>query len=145
MKKFPVEFCDESECLVLDAFLVEQIYQFNAKTTGYRDALLLGGRLRDEAGEIVAAFNGHTWGACCVIAHLWVHEARRGDGLGRALLQAAEAEASRRGCEQVVLLTHSFQAPAFYERHGYARQAVIHGWPKGHADIVYLKRLAAGV
>jgi ribosomal protein S18 acetylase RimI-like enzyme len=76
-----------------------------------------------------------------VVAHLWVAEAERGRGLGRALLQAAEAEAARRGCEQILVSTHSFQAPAFYERLGYQRQAMVPGQPKGHANIVYLKRL----
>ena len=64
-----------------------------------------------------------------------------GKALGKALLQAAESEAVRRGCEQVVLLTHSFQAPKFYERLGYNRKYAIEGRPKGHADIVYVKRL----
>jgi len=77
-----------------------------------------------------------------VIAHLWVHEAHRRRGLGRELLQAAEAEAGRRGCEQVVLSTHSFQAPEFYERLGYVKRAVIADWPKGYSDIVYVKRLS---
>ena len=108
-----VELCEERERQQLEAFLVERIYEFNARATGYFDGRLIGGRVRDEAGEVIGAFNGHTWGGCCVIAHLWVHESHRRRGLGRTLLQAAEAEAARRGCEQVVLSTHSFQAPAF--------------------------------
>jgi GNAT superfamily N-acetyltransferase len=136
-----IELCDESECQELSAFLVERIYEFNARATGYFDGRLLGGRLRNDAGEVIAAFNGHTWGGCCVVAHLWVAEAERGRGLGRALLQAAEAEAARRRCEQILVSTHSFQAPAFYERLGYQRQAMVPGQPKGHANIVYLKRL----
>ena len=136
-----VEFVDDQECPELEAFLVDRIYEFNVLATGYVDGRLVGGRLRNEAGEVIAAFNGHTWGGCCVVVHLWVHEGWRGRGLGRALMQVAEAEAVRRGCEQVVLSTHSFQAPAFYERLGYARRAVIPGQPKGHADIIYVKRL----
>ena len=132
---------DERECERLEAFLVERIYEFNAQATGYFDGRLIGGRLRDEAGEIVAAVNGHTWGGCCVVAHLWVHELHRGRGLGRLLLQAIEAEASQRGCEQMVLSTHSFQAPAFYERLGYRKHAVVRGHPKGHASIAYVKQL----
>ena len=135
----PIELCDESECHELEAFLVERIYEFNAQATGYFDGKLVGGRLRSESGEVIAAFNGHAWGGCCVVAHLWVHESQRGRGLGRALVQAAEAEARRRGCEQVVLSTHSFQAPAFYERLGYEKLAVIRGQPKGHANVVYGK------
>ncbi len=68
-------------------------------------------------------------------------ESRRGQGLGRTLLEAAKAEAVRRGCIQIVLLTHSFQAPAFYERLGYVKQATIPNYPDGHAQFVYLKRL----
>ena len=136
-----VELCGEAQCAQLEAFLIERIYAFNAQATGYFDARLLGGCVRDEAGELVGAFNGHTWGGCCVIAHVWVRSSHRRHGLGRKLLRAAEEEAMRRGCEQVVLSTHSFQAPAFYERLGYERQAVIAGQPKGHADFVYVKRL----
>ena len=139
--KAPVEICDEGECDALAALLVERIYEFNSKATGYFDGQLLGGRLRNDQGEIIAAFNGHTWGGCCVIAHLWVHESARGRGIGRALLHAAEQEARRRGCEQVVLSTHSFQAPAFYRRLGYEKQAEIRDDPKGYASIVYAKRL----
>lgn len=139
--KLSLEFCDETDCQTLEAFLVERVYEFNAQATGYSDAQLLGACLRDEAGKVIAGFNGHTWGGCCVIAHLWVHAAHRRHGLGRELLQAAEAEAARRGCAQVVLATHSFQAPEFYERLGYEKRAVIPDWPREHSEIVYLKRL----
>jgi alkanesulfonate monooxygenase SsuD/methylene tetrahydromethanopterin reductase-like flavin-dependent oxidoreductase (luciferase family) len=53
------------------------------------------------------------------------------------------AEAVARGCAQVVLATHSFQAPGFYERMGYERQYTIQGRPKGYADIIYAKVLQA--
>jgi hypothetical protein len=46
-----------------------------------------------------------------------------------------------RGCVQVVLATHDFQAPGFYERMGYERKFAIEGSPKGHVDIVYVKML----
>ena len=136
-----VEICEEDEVPALEAFLVERIYAFNAHATGYFDGKRVGGRLQDDSGEVIGAFTGHTWGGCCVIAHLWVHESRWRRGLGRALMQAAETQAARRGCELVVLTTHDFQAPRFYERLGYERRAVIRDWPKGYADLVYMKRL----
>ena len=120
---------------------MDRVYEFNARATGYFDGRLVGGRMLGDSGEIVAAFSGHTWGGCCVITNLWVQESLRGSGLGRALLEAAEAEAMRRDCAQVVLSTHSFQAPTFYERLGYQRHAVVQGWPKGYSGIIYLKRL----
>jgi ribosomal protein S18 acetylase RimI-like enzyme len=141
MNTLRIELCSEESCDELQAFLVERIYEFNEQSTGYFDGKLLGGRLRSETGETIGAFNGHTWGRCCVIDHLWVNQFYRGRGHGQALLNAAESEAVRRGCEQVVLATHSFQAPAFYERFGYERRAIIEGRPKGHAYIIYAKRL----
>jgi GNAT superfamily N-acetyltransferase len=136
-----MELHDEARCREIDAFLADRIYEFNVQATGYADGKLLAATIQDDAGDIMAGINGYTWGGCCEITHVWVHERYRGHGLGRALLQAAESEAVRRGCEQVVLLTHSFQAPQFYEHLGYTRKYDIEGRPRGHADIVYIKRL----
>lgn len=132
---------DEAECQELGAFLADRIYEFNAQATGYFDGMLLAGCVRSEAGEIVAGFDGHTWGGCCVLAHLWVHERCRGQGLGTLLLRSAEAGAVARGCVQIVLATHSFQAPGFYERMGYERKYATQGRPKGHADVIFVKVL----
>lgn len=130
---------DDAECQELGAFLADRIYEFNANATGYVDGRLLAGCVRTAAGDIIAGFNGHTWGGCCELSQLWVHERHRGRGLGTLLLRSAEAEAVARGCVQVVLTTHSFQAPGFYERMGYESKYAIDGRPKGHADIIYVK------
>jgi ribosomal protein S18 acetylase RimI-like enzyme len=136
-----VALLDEPQCQELEAFLADRIYEFNAKATGYADGRLLAGRIRDDAGEVIAGFSGHTWGGCCEISHVWVHERHRGRGLGTALLRVAEAQARQRGCEQLVVMTHSFQAPGFYERLGYQRRYAIQGRPKGHSNIVFVKPL----
>ena len=136
-----VVLLDDAQCQELDAFLVERIYEFNSKATGYFDGRLLGASVQNEAGEVIAGFSGHTWGGCAKISNLWVSEHHRGHALGKTLLQAAEAEAVRRGCTQVVLTTHSFQAPGFYERLGYERKYAIEGRPKGHSNIVLVKSL----
>jgi len=132
---------DDADCEKLGSFLADRIYEFNANATGYFDGRLIGGCIRNNAGDVVAGFNGHTWGGCCELSHVWVDERYRGQGLGAVLLRSAEAEATARGCEQVVLATHSFQAPGFYERMGYERKYVIEGRPKGFADIIYVKAL----
>ena len=139
-----VALLDEVQCRELEAFLVDRIYEFNCARTGYSDGKLLGASLRNEAGEIVAGLSGHTWGGCCAISCLWVSEHHRGQGLGRTILAAAEAQAVRRGCLQVVLMTHSFQAPDFYARLGYERKYAIAGLPKDHFDIVFVKSLEGG-
>ena len=102
---------------------------------------MIAGFVRSDTGEVIAGFNGHTWGGCCEIAHVWVHERYRGQGIGTLLLRSAEAEALARGCARIVLATHSFQAPGFYERLGYERKYAIEGRPLGHANIIYGKVL----
>lgn len=132
---------DEAQCQELESLLVQRIYEFNSAATGFFDGRLLGGSVRNDSGEVIAGICGHTWGGCCEISHVWVHQQYRGQGLGRALLQFAEAQALRCHCAQVVLTTHSFQAPEFYEHLGYERKYTIEGRPKGHSNIVYIKTL----
>ena len=141
MRLKAVELHDESRYQDIDSFLVDRIYEFNAKATGYADARVFAGTIRDDAGEIIAGVNGYTWGGCCELTHVWVHDGHRGQGLGKALVRAAEAVAVDRGCGQVVLMTHSFQAPQFYEHLGYERKYAIQDRPRGYSDIVYVKRL----
>jgi ribosomal protein S18 acetylase RimI-like enzyme len=139
MNPYIIEQSSEAES-ELNSFLDERIYEFNVQSTGLRDGRLFSSVIKDESGNVIAAINGHTWGGCCHIVHLWVHESKRRHGIGRALLQLAEKEAIGRGCTQALVFTHSFQAPAFYERLGYLRQASIPDYPKGHAQHVYLKQ-----
>lgn len=130
---------NDADCEEIDAFLADRIYEFNAKATGYFDGMLLAGCIRNDAGEIIAGFNGHTWGGCCELSHVWVDERYRHRGLGTLLLSSAETEAVARGCAQLILTTHDFQSPGFYERMGYERKYTIEGRPRGHANIVYVK------
>jgi GNAT superfamily N-acetyltransferase len=115
---------------------------FNAIETGIADARSLSIIMRHPGGDLRAGLHGHTWGGTCQIRLLWVRAPCRLAGLGSALLKAAEKEARRRGCRQIMLSTHSFQAPGFYTRHGFEQVATIADNPLGHADILMLKRLA---
>jgi GNAT superfamily N-acetyltransferase len=119
--------------------LEQEINQFNYRTTGFYDGRSLAAFLRDESGALRAGLAGHTWGGCCEVRFLFVRESERRTGLGTALLRAAEHEARARGCDQVVLSTHSFQAPAFYLRRGYVEAGRAPGYPRGHAQI-YLRK-----
>jgi ribosomal protein S18 acetylase RimI-like enzyme len=56
-------------------------------------------------------------------------------------MKEAEAEAVRRGCRQLVLTTHSFQAPRFYEELGFIVVAEVPEYPRGHSQIVLRKLL----
>ena len=98
-----VQFYDETECLEVEAFLVERIYEFNARATGFYDGRLLWRRHPGRIGPFDCSLQWSHVGQ--LLRHCPPMGARvpSGPGFGRALLQAAETEAVRRGCEQIVL------------------------------------------
>jgi GNAT superfamily N-acetyltransferase len=122
-------------------FLEDRLYEFNVAATGIADGRALAVLVRDDDGQIVAGACGHTWGGCCEIRQVWVKESLRHRGLGRALMDAAEGEARRRGCAQMLLTTHSFQAPRFYERLGFHVIASTTDYPQGHQQLLFRKLL----
>jgi GNAT superfamily N-acetyltransferase len=126
-------------------FLESRLYDFNSQATGIADALGLAIFGRDTHGEVIAGLCGHTWGGCCEIRQLWVHESYRGQGIGRRLLELAETEARRRGCFQIVLATHSFQAPEFYRKHGFGIVDSLSDYPRGHQQLRLRKLLTESV
>ncbi len=122
-------------------FLDDRLYEFNAAATGLRDGRLLAIFVRNAERAIIGGLYGWTWGGCCEIKTLWVHEEWRGRGLGTKLLAAAENEAIARGASQLVLDTHSFQAPRFYQRLGFEAVGSLSGCPTGHEKIYMRKAL----
>jgi ribosomal protein S18 acetylase RimI-like enzyme len=122
-------------------FLEDRLYEFNSQATGIFGALSISVVGRDAQGEIVAGLCGHTWGRCCEIRQVWVHEKHRGQGLGRRLLELTETEARRRECFQIVLSTYSFQAPEFYRKLGFEIVASLHDYPLGHQHLQLRKFL----
>jgi GNAT superfamily N-acetyltransferase len=122
-------------------YLENKINAHNMAATG----VPFGGRLacfaRDATGQMVAGISGYTWGDCCKIEFLWVHENSRGQRMGTRLLEAAEAEALRRGCRQMVLDSYSFQAPDFYRKKGYVDIGTVEGFPAGHQQYYFTKAL----
>ncbi|PZR98754.1 MAG: N-acetyltransferase [Candidatus Nephthysia bennettiae] len=122
-------------------YLDERIYEYNVATTGITDGRLMLFTVRDEQEHVIAGLSGWSWGGCMEIEYLWVREQWRGKGLGAQLLAAAEAEGIARGCTQVVIDTHSFQAPEFYKKHGYEVYGAVDNYPRGFAHIHLKKEL----
>ena len=125
---------------VLDA----HIYTFNVEATGLDDGRGLTLRAEDAAGGLAAGLSGWTWGRCGYVDVLWVAPEHRGQGLGTRLMDAAEAEASARGCTRMVLSTHTFQAPDFYRRRGYVETGRTPDYPEGHGQVHLTKPLGDG-
>ena len=124
-------------------YLEDRLQEFNSRATGMRDGEWLAIFVKDERGRIVAGICGNTWGGGCEIRQLWVEESRRRQGLGSRLLDAAEQEARRRGCRQIVLTTFTFQAPAFYAKRGFEVLCAVDDFPRGHQNLFLRKRLSA--
>jgi GNAT superfamily N-acetyltransferase len=72
---------------------------------------------------------------------LWVHPDHRKDGWGGNILAAAEEEARQRGCDRARVSSFTFQAPGFYQKHGYAETGRTPGIPGGAEDVHMFKRL----
>jgi GNAT superfamily N-acetyltransferase len=125
----------------LQSELSDRIDEFNIRATGFDDGRWLLAAQRDPDGLLEAGLAGWTWGGCGFIQYLWVRDDLRGTGVGGRLLAAVEDEAKARGCAQIVVSSHSFQAPDFYVRQGYREYGRIEGYPRGHAEVHLVKEL----
>lgn len=125
----------------LDARLSKELDAFNLAATAGHEQSEFTVRITDARVGLVAGLSGWSWGDRAGIEMTWVREDSRGGGWGARLLAAAEAEARRRGCRTILVSSFTFQAPAFYARHGYAETARVPGFPGGHEDVYFLKRL----
>jgi GNAT superfamily N-acetyltransferase len=138
-----VELQVEDEPLPADvALLTDRLYRHNATVTGWDNGRWLTIFVRDDAGDIVAGLHGWTWGHTGFVQTLWVREDLRRAGLGARLLTAAEIEAVRRGCREMHLDTHSYQAPDFYRHRGYEVIGELPGWPDQTTRIFFRKTLS---
>jgi GNAT superfamily N-acetyltransferase len=123
------------------ALLAGRLHEFNVEATGHADGRRFAFSVRDDDGEVLAGLSGWTWGGCGYVDVLWVVERLRGQGIGDRLLATAEASAHDAGCDRMVLATHSFQAPAFYQGRGYRVVGTIDGYPRGHTQLQLVKHL----
>lgn len=95
---------------------------------------------RDEAGRLRAGLVGEVALDWLFVEKFWVDEALRGQGIGAALLAAAEAAARDLGAVGAHLYTSSFQAPEFYRKHGFREIGRLEGRPAGHDRFWFAKR-----
>jgi ribosomal protein S18 acetylase RimI-like enzyme len=121
-------------------FLEHQINHYNMVQTGAFDGRALTVFVRNEQQDIIAGIVGYTWAGMCEIQFLWVHPDVRKQGYGTRLLHLAEQEAQQRSCSIIILSTYSFQAPAFYQRHGYEVVGRIDDCPPNYTNY-YLKKI----
>jgi len=93
-------------------------------------------------GRAIGGLIGETQFAWLKIALMSVESSMRMQGVGRTIVETAEAEAFRRGCRYAYVDTMDYQAPNFYERLGYELAGRIDDWDShGHAKLFYTKAI----
>jgi GNAT superfamily N-acetyltransferase len=133
----PLEF-DPSPAPETRATLAREINDFNSQAFPYaptRFAFLS----RDEAGALQAGVMGTMSWEWLFVEAVWVSEALRGRGVGRALMAAAERHARASGCHSVWLDT--FRAEPFYLGLGYETFGVLDDYPPGQRRAFMRKAL----
>jgi predicted N-acetyltransferase YhbS len=124
-----------------EAVVTGGLADYNRETFGRVDTSTLDVLVRDGDGQIVGGLLGRSsLGLFCLDLFYLPPELRRG-GLGSQIIRLAEDEAKKRGCTSAFVYTVTFQAPDFYERHGYRRFGEIACPPDGATRIFLVKTL----
>ncbi len=97
--------------------------------------------VEEDNGELMAGLVAETFGNWLEIEYLFVKEDLRGQGIGSQLLQQAESEAKKRNCRFAFVNTFQFQAPDFYQKHGYKEVFTLKDYPYDGQRHYYQKDL----
>ena len=140
---------DEAYCIVTvdepeqsaRGVIGQGIRDYSERQAGYDKHQRLCFALYAPDQVIVGGLIGATYWEWLYIDLLWVKQELRGRGYGHRLLTLAEDEARQRGARNAYLDTFSFQAPDFYERHGYRVFGKLRDFPPGHQRYFLTKQL----
>ena len=121
--------------------IYEGLLKYNLERLEDKSPKDLGIYARDTAGNIVAGLTGATHGNWLTVKFLWVSELLRGQNIGSEILMQAEQTARERGCKYAFLDTFSFQAPLFYQKHGYQEAFVLEEYPLTGKRYYFTKNL----
>jgi GNAT superfamily N-acetyltransferase len=117
------------------------LYAYNLAATDLAEYHPVVFCLRDDTEAFHGGVSGYIWGGWLHVTMLWLDESLRGRGFGSALLEAAEQHARERSCGDAHVQTFDFQAPSFYQRHGYEVFGKLADCPRGHTSLFLRKRL----
>ena len=120
-------------------YIREALNQFNCAHVGDDGHTPLNLIEYDADGTIIGGLLGGTYWGWMYIDIFWVREDHRRQGIGSRLLTEAEKEAVRRGCHHVHVDTMSWQAPMFYQKHGYEVIGVLPDIPRGNQKYLLMK------
>ncbi len=122
-------------------FIKDELNKYNQMFAEPDNHKLLAVFLKDEAGKIKGGITGGTYWDWLYIDSLWIEELIRHKGYGKKLLEVAEKEAKKRGCNNAHLDTHDFQAVNFYQKNGYEICGQLDDLPVGYKRYLLKKKL----
>lgn len=96
---------------------------------------------KDSSGNVIGGIESHIDSNAVYVTALWVSLAARKQRIGSELLEKIEKEGKKRGCAYIKASTFAFQAPAFYEKHGYETVGILPDYVKEHATVLMRKSL----
>ncbi len=129
-----------TDVAVIDGGLAD----FNAEHSDYHDKRELAVLARDKAtGNTIGGLLGRTSLGLLFIDLVYLPPVLRGQDIGSRMLGMMEQEAARRGCRSATVMTISFQAPGFYERHGWREVGRVPCDPPGTFR-VFLSKMLSG-
>ena len=111
--------------------VLKGLVAYNTQKAGKMDFAPVSISLR-EKGKIVGGLVGEMFFGWMFVSLFWIDDKHRGKGFGQRLLEAAEAQARKKGVKNVYLDTFSFQAPGFYKKLGYREFGRLEDFPRGH-------------
>ena len=115
---------------------------FNVAQAGDAQAEAVALLVRDEqSNEVIGGLYGEIFYRWLFIELLAIPEQARGQGTGSRLMQMAEALARDKGCVGIWLDTFDFQAPGFYQQHGFTEFGQLDDFPPEHKRFFFQKRL----
>jgi GNAT superfamily N-acetyltransferase len=126
------------------AVLWDGLTEFNRQAVGYVDSRALAVLTRDpETGRVIGGLSGRTSMGLFFLDLFYLPPEMRGSGLGSEILRQAEDEARARGCRSAVLYSINFQAPGFYQKHGWQVFGEVPCDPPGTSRVFLRKDLAS--
>jgi ribosomal protein S18 acetylase RimI-like enzyme len=118
--------------IINDAFIVEAFFKIGNRTsTGEVVDLMNGGgeflTVDDADGNLAGCVYLQCAGDRAYFGMLSIDPARQGRGLGRTLVESAEARARDRGCRfmDIHIVNLREELPAYYRRLGYTEQGTL--------------------
>ena len=130
---------DETPTPELRAALAREINDFHSRTVPHHSRRF-GLRVTDGPDALMAGLVGVISWEWLFIEALWVGDSLRGQGVGRHLMQRAEAHALAGGCHSAWLDT--FQARPFYEALGYEVFGELDRFPGSQSHYFMRRRLS---